>query len=449
MRFTPNWLRLVSVAGGLILLALGCTDAVSPRSTLVPHPLFVDGPLPHGITYSVGAPPTNADGGGLGWAYTGANILPGTTARVYASGDLTLRLNPDCYEDPTWAGYTSPMPPTGEANSAGKVLVDLETSLDFPTQWSAAASGGLVSYMTSATSDTTPVRIMAMRNGGYGVFCTTYPPGAPPTPSEFAYYIEGATNLVIDLLGATVTASASNIQPGQAVNFTATPINFAAAAEISWTFDTLAFEPQIDVVTCNNQPTCSYSPPKSGRMQACLHDEQNYPVCSESPQVAVAVWINGAPACRAKVVASYTRISLRYDSTDIYHDQPHMGQDYADSIGTPVFSADSGTVLYADWAQTAGYAVAVRSAKPDARGLLLDSYYYHLKQGSLAVHPGQPVSAGQFLASSDDSGVKANGKPSSHGPHVHFEQHTQTPGKGAFPKNRHNDRATGVVPCTF
>ena len=100
-----------------------------------------------------------------------------------------------------------------------------------------------------------------------------------------------------------------------------------------------------------------------------------------------------------------------------------MGQDYADTTGTPVFSADSGRVIYSEWAGRSGYAVAVRSAKADARGLLLDSYYYHLKQGSLALLDGQPVSAGQFLALSDDSGKWANGKPSSHGPHVHFEIH--------------------------
>ncbi len=235
--------------------------------------------------------------------------------------------------------------------------------------------------------------------------------------------------------------------------FDAAPINFTRKAEISWTFDTLAYAPQIDVVECNNQPVCNYAPPHSGRMQVCMYDEENSGVCDESQQLTIAPWINGAPACRAKV-ANYTRVSLKYDSTDQYHSDPHMGQDYATPTGTPVYSADSGTVIYADWAGSSGFAVAVRSAKPDARGLILDTYYYHLEENSILVHRYQSVSTGQQLALSDDSGKWPNGTPSSHGPHVHIEQHTPTPGKEAFPikdakGHYHNDRRTGVVPCTF
>jgi murein DD-endopeptidase MepM/ murein hydrolase activator NlpD len=448
MRLTPRWLFLASLAGSVAFAATSCRDIADP-AVLRPESRSAVGPLPHGITYTVGAPPTNdfPASGGVPYAYTGASIPPGTLARVYASGDLILTLNPDCYEDPTWAGITSPVPLTGEANQAGKVLVNPETSLDYPTQWIAATDGRSVIYL-GAGDTIAPTRIMAMRNPGLGVYCGTTPPNAPPTPSVFAYYISGETNLVIDILGVNVTASPSNVQPGQNVSFSASPINFTRAAEISWSFDTLAYEPQIDVVTCNNQPVCNYAPPRSGRMQVCMYDEQNYPICDESPPVTVAPWINGAPPCRAKVVASYTRISLRYDSTDQYHDKPHMGQDYADSIGTPVNSADSGTVTWADWAQTAGYAVAVRSANPDPRGLLLLSYYFHLKQGTFAVRKGQAVSAGQLLALSDDSGIFPNKKASSHGPHVHFEQHLQTP-QGPFPDSGHTGRGTLVVPCTF
>jgi murein DD-endopeptidase MepM/ murein hydrolase activator NlpD len=446
----PNWLLLASFAGGIAFAATSCREIADPAVALGPQIRNVVGPLPHGITYSVGAPPTNdfPAAGGVPFAWTGASLLPGTAARVYASGDLTLTLNPDCYDNPTWAGITTPVPLTGEANSAGKVEVGLATNLDFSTQWNAAVGGGYVIYLGPNT-DTTAISIMAMRNGGLGVYCTTYAPNAPPTPSVFAYYISGETSLVIDILGVTVTASASNVQPGQVVTFSATPINFTRAAQISWSFDTLAYNPHIDVVSCNNQPVCNYAPPRTGQMRVLMYDEENSAIGGESPVVTVAAWINGAPPCRAKVVAQYTRISLMYDSTDQYHDQPHMGQDYADTTGTPVFSADSGTVIYRDWAKTGGYAVAVRSAKPDARGFLLDSYYYHLKQGSFAVSNGQPVSAGQLLALSNNSGIFPNGKPSSHGPHVHFEQHKQTPGKGAFPNGGHNDRATGVQPCTF
>lgn len=450
MRLMPNWLLLASFAGGVAFAATSCRDIADPLVTLRPQLRSVVGPLPHGITYSVGAPPTNdfPAGGGVPWASTGVSVLPGTVARVYASGDLNLSLNPDCYEDPTWAGITTPVPLTGEANSAGKVLVNPATSLDNPTQWSAAAGGAYVTYIHGW--DTTAIPIMAMRNGGLGVYCGTTPPNAPPTPSVFAYYIDGATNLVIDILGVTVTASPSNVQPGQSVTFSASPINFTRAAEISWSFDTLAYEPQIDVVSCNNQPVCNYAPPRTGRMQVCMYDEQNYPICDESPPVTVTAWINGAPPCRAKPVASYTRISLKYDSTDVHHTEPHMGQDYADSTGTPVFSADTGTVIYKGWAGRSGYTVAVRSALPDPRGLFLDSYYYHLKEGSIVVAWDQKVAAGQFLAKVNDSGETKAGVKTSWGSHLHFEQHTPTPGKGAFPvPPGKNDRKTGVQPCTF
>jgi murein DD-endopeptidase MepM/ murein hydrolase activator NlpD len=330
------------------------------------------------------------------------------------------------------------------------VLVNLATSLDFQTQWRAAIGGGYVAYMEGY--DSTPTPIMAWRNGGLGVACVTHGPNDPPTPSVFAYYISGVTNLVIDILGVSMTASSSSVQPGEAVNYSGAPINFVRAAHISWFFDSPDFA-RIDVVGCSNQTVCSYTPPRTGSMLVCMYDEENYGICGQPRQVSVAAWINGAPPCRAKV-ANYTRISLAYADTDANHKDPHMGQDYATPTGTQVLSADSGTVIYADWAGTSGFAVAVRSARPDARGLILDTYYYHLKENSILVHYHQSVSAGQQLALSDDSGKWPDGTASSHGPHVHIEQHTPTPGKEAFPikdirGHYHNDRKTAVVPCTF
>jgi murein DD-endopeptidase MepM/ murein hydrolase activator NlpD len=449
MRFTRNWLLLGYVAGGVVF-AISCTEVVDPTRSLVPHPHFVEGPLPHGITYTVGAPPNNdfPAAGGTPITSIGINLLLGTVARVYGSGNLNLSLNPECYEDPTWAGITSPVPLSGVLNGGGAVLVNAATSLDNQTQWSTAVGGGSVTYIEGF--DSTPTPIMAWRNGGLGVYCTTSGPNDPPTPSVFAYFIGGVSNLVIDILGVSMTASSSSVQPGEAVNYSGTPINFTPAAQISWIFDSPDFA-QIDVVGCANQTVCSYTPPRTGSMVVCMYDEESYGICGQPRQVTVAAWINGAPPCRAKVVAHYTRISLRYDSTDANHTLPHMGQDYAepDTAGVPVSSADSGTVLFAGWGKSAGYAVAVRSANPDPRGLMLDSYYYHLKQGSIAVVQGEAVSVGQFLALSDNSGKWPDGKPSSHGGHVHFEQHTRTPGKGAFPNESHNDRATAVVPCTF
>lgn len=312
--------------------------------------------------------------------------------------------------------------------------------------WFAPVGGGYVTYMGGY--DSTPTPIMAERNEHLGVYCTTYGPNDPPTPSVFAYYISGATNLLIDILGVSVTASSNNVQPGEAVNYSAAPINFTRTAEITWIFSSPDFA-QIYVVGCSNQAVCSYVPPRTGSMEVCMHDE-NYGICGEPQQVTVIPWINGAPPCRAKPVASYTRISLKYDSTDVHHTEPHMGQDYADSTGTPVFSADTGTVIYKGWAGRSGYTVAVRSALPDPRGLFLDSYYYHLKEGSIVVAWDQKVAPGQFLAKVNDSGETKAGVKTSWGSHLHFEQHTPTPGKGAFPvPPGKNDRKTGVQPCTF
>jgi hypothetical protein len=406
----------------------------------------VEGPLPHGIVYSVGSAGTTAppDYGGLPYAFTGASVPTGTVARISASGDLNLTENPDC-DWVFWGDVTTPIPPSGLALNMGKVDVNRATSLDNPTNWGGSNPNEFVTYMTNG--DSTPAQIMASRQGIPGGCFTS---GGDPT---FDFYISGATTLTIDILGVNVTASPTNVQPGEIIQFSAAPINFVRAAEISWTFDTLAYEPQIDVVTCNNQPVCSYAPPKSGRMQVCMYDEHSFPICDESQQIVVTPWINGAPPCRAKV-ASYTRISLAYADTDAYHKDPHMGQDYSTPTGTPVISADSGTVIYADWAGSSGFAVAVRSAKPDSRGLILDTYYYHLKENSILVQYHQSVLAGQQLALSDDSGKWPDQTASSHGSHVHIEQHTPTPGKEAFPVkdihgHYHNDRKTAVVPCTF
>jgi len=455
MRFTRNWLLLACVAGGVVFAVVSCTEVVDPTRSLVPHPRFVEGPLPHGITYTVGAPSNNdfPAAGGTPITSIGINLLLGTVARVYGSGNLNLSLNPECYEDPTWAGITSPVPLSGVLNGGGAVLVNAATSLDNQTQWATAVGGGSVTYIEGF--DSTPTPIMAWRNGGLGVYCTTYGPNDPPTPSVFAYFIGGVSNLVIDILGVSMTASSSSVQPGEAVNYSGTPINFTPAAQISWIFDSPDFA-QIDVVGCANQTVCSYTPPRTGSMVVCMYDEESYGICGQPRQVTVAAWINGAPPCRAKVLTQYTRISDEYKIVDPpIHKVAHLGRDYTDPDGTPVYAPDTGKVIYAGLAGSAGYTVVVRSALPDPRGLLLDSYFFHLLGTGMAAYEGQRVAAGQFLALSDNSGQHEDGTPSSTGPHLHFEQHMQRswPEVGAdslspFP-HRYAPHETAVVPCTF
>lgn len=84
----------------------------------------------------------------------------------------------------------------------------------------------------------------------------------------------------------------------------------------------------------------------------------------------------------------------------------HNGIDYAAPIGTPVYSASSGTVTYAGVQQGYGNTVMV-----DGGGGVV-TLYGHLSQ--ILVSVGQSVSAGDQVALSGDTGNVT-------GPHLHFE----------------------------
>lgn len=271
----------------------------------------------------------------------------------------------------------------------------------------------------------------------------------------FAYYISGSTALSIDLLGVNVTTPAYSLQTGQSVALNSSAINFTPGAQIAWSWDTTSFQPQIFVPGCANLTSCTYAPPKSGKMQVCMYDENNHAVCGEGSQVWVTAWTNGAPHCRVNPLPRYTRISDEYNVVDPpTHKVAHLGRDYATGDSTPVYAPDSGRVVYSGWGKSAGFAVVVRSSTPDARGLLLDTYFFHLMQ-NIVVHEGQVVRAGQLLAFSDNSGKHEDGTNSSTGPHLHFEQHIQRhwPAAGAdslsaFPFH-YAPHETAIVPCTF
>jgi len=88
----------------------------------------------------------------------------------------------------------------------------------------------------------------------------------------------------------------------------------------------------------------------------------------------------------------------------------HEGIDLKAAIGTPVYSAESGTVLYAA-SRIRGYGkmVVIRHAGA-AKGLA--TIYAH--NSKLLVRPGQKVKKGQKIAISGQTGK-------SNGPHLHFE----------------------------
>jgi hypothetical protein len=308
-----------------------CREGESPLRSVAPRFQNVNGPLPSGVTYVVGGGPTNAapNYGGAPWASTGVAAPPGTVARIHAAGDLSLTRNGSC--DPAQQpSYTTPMPLTGEGAGAGRVWVDASTDLSFPPQWQADGAG-LVMHIRGDTA----VTIMAQRQQ-FGSTCLVL--NSSPPVEVYEFDVSGATTLTIDILGVNVTPSATSVQPGQSINFTAAAINFTAGPTIAWSYDTLTYATQIDVPGCANQPICAYAPSKSGRMQVCMYDEQTSPVCSASSVINVikchtgdslldnAVlragllqaikdsWADSVPSSRRREVAGYAY----FDSTGLH-----------------------------------------------------------------------------------------------------------------------------------
>ena len=87
----------------------------------------------------------------------------------------------------------------------------------------------------------------------------------------------------------------------------------------------------------------------------------------------------------------------------------HQGQDIIAAQGTPVVAPLAGTIADVDFqASGAGYYVVENAA--DGRAF----FFAHCQKGSVAIVPGEPVSAGQGLCLVGHSGDAT-------GPHLHFE----------------------------
>jgi len=76
----------------------------------------------------------------------------------------------------------------------------------------------------------------------------------------------------------------------------------------------------------------------------------------------------------------------------------HNGIDIGAGYGTPIHSADSGTVIFTGWKSAYGLTVLVD------HGSGVSTMYAHCKRGSIRVHTGQKVSRGQVLAGVDSTG---------------------------------------------
>lgn len=141
---------------------------------------------------------------------------------------------------------------------------------------------------------------------------------------------------------------------------------------------------------------------------------------------SVHVWVK-APPCSSAVLRVSHPIRTEFSKIDATHKDPHMGRDFGVPVNTPVYAPHGGTIAFAGYSQTAGYAIALR-------GTAAFSYFFHL--ASISVAKNQTVVAGDLLGYSGNTG-------NSTGPHLHFEQHW--PGPTIWP----HQRSTAYPPCQF
>lgn len=94
----------------------------------------------------------------------------------------------------------------------------------------------------------------------------------------------------------------------------------------------------------------------------------------------------------------------------------HLGDDLAAPLGTPIYAAADGQVIYAGEGKQgrSSYLVIIRHV---IDGQQFDTWYVHMYASGVFVREGQQVRAGEQIAA-----VGSNGR--STGPHLHFEVHT-------------------------
>jgi len=123
-------------------------------------------------------------------------------------------------------------------------------------------------------------------------------------------------------------------------------------------------------------------------------------------------------------VPGFTYISAGFGPYDPWNTgtmHPHSGVDIAGSniSGKPIVAAESGVVILAKFDGAYGNSVVI-----DHGTNLLDGANYRTRYGhaiSLNVYNGQKVYKGQTIALVGSTGIGTNGKPTSTGPHLHFE----------------------------
>ena len=106
--------------------------------------------------------------------------------------------------------------------------------------------------------------------------------------------------------------------------------------------------------------------------------------------------------CRGEITSYFGWRTHPVFGTTKYHSGMDIGVDY----GTPIYAADSGTVIYSGWLGGYGYAVMID------HGSGLVTLYGHNQ--ALNVYEGQYVSKGTCIAYAGSTGYST-------GPHCHFE----------------------------
>jgi hypothetical protein len=262
---------------------LACGDVSSPSSlaSLKPHELLA--PLPATTSLDVPAGPTSWGGG-----YGPATVVPvagGAVARVVARGSLTFSLNTACDPGGWPSAPLAPLGPNGQTNHEGHVSVNLTGDNTF-TDWLNYNSGDSLWIVYKSNDGASSRDIIAERrsfetNG----ICST---GGPTPTYTFWYNVSGSNALTIDVLGVDISLSSETIIQGQPVTATASALNFAGH-QISWSYDTAQYKPQIQLPSCANNLTCNYSPTRQGQFRVCMLDEYNfYSICGAANPLSIA-----------------------------------------------------------------------------------------------------------------------------------------------------------------
>jgi hypothetical protein len=227
----------------------------------------------------------------------------------------------------------------GEQQGAGGVGVSIASDANRDQASWQAEGAGYVMHQGSIVDSADA--ILAHRQG-FESYC--HVPNSIPPVAVYEFDVSGGSTLTIDILGVSVTPSATTVQFGQSVHFSVASINFAGTGAITWSFDALDGQPQVSVTSCANLLVCDYVPPKTGRMEICMNDEQNYPICGLSSLINVIKCPTGDTILDNPIFRAALQQALKDSWADsVPSDRRHesAGWAYFDSTGLHVVRSEN------------------------------------------------------------------------------------------------------------